>query len=116
MIGFLCVATTLYGWDAVGQYRQSRGLEAKPEMSDGQRQVMALLNGSIFVWGLASIEYAEVRTSWRCQDGTNRDRSLTVMATTSEHPVPSPLGSGSRSSKLNDVDPGWQVNLQNQVN
>ncbi len=55
MIGFLCVATTLYGWDAVGQYRQSRGLEAKPEMSDGQRQVMALLNASMFLWGLASI-------------------------------------------------------------
>ena len=56
MIGFLCVATTLYGWDAVGQYRQSRGLEAKPEMSGGDRPVMALLNGSNFVWGLASIE------------------------------------------------------------
>ena len=55
MIGFLCVATTLYGWDAVGQYFMSRGHRWNVETTPADWRVAALLNASMFLWGLASI-------------------------------------------------------------
>lgn len=55
MIGFICAATTFYGWDAASYLRQSRGLEAPTDLTIAGRWGMAALSAIMFGWGLTSI-------------------------------------------------------------